>query len=144
MISRQSLGNRKHTFSVRSITDTAAAGPEFFWPVSKLLREWCFLGRYVDVCGILMLVLMLTRRLVYSLAHWVLFVLLKNTSSDYVLHSAWSIQDFREDLCHTAIREDFSRRSSFKQTMAKTKGLSFSEEHIDLFERISDAGSTIK
>ena len=27
----------------------AAAGPEFFSPVPELLRDWCYLGRYVDV-----------------------------------------------------------------------------------------------
>lgn len=68
-----------------------------------------------------MLVLMLTRRLVYSVAHWVLFVLLKSTSSDYVLYSAWSMQDFREDLCHTAIRDGFSTRSGSKRTRAGAK-----------------------
>ena len=54
----KSLRNRKYTLSIWNMTDMAAAGPEFFSPVPELLREWCFLERYVDVCGIIMLVSM--------------------------------------------------------------------------------------
>jgi hypothetical protein len=54
---------------IRCMTDIAAAGPEFFSPVSEQLREWCFLGRYVDVCGILMLESVMALCLVYGVAH---------------------------------------------------------------------------
>jgi hypothetical protein len=56
--------------STRCMTDMAAAGPEFFSPVCKLLREgWCSLGRYVDVCGISMLVSTTAVHWMYEVAH---------------------------------------------------------------------------
>jgi hypothetical protein len=46
------VGKLQVNSPIRCMTDMAAAGPEFFSPVPELLRGWCFLGRYVDVCGI--------------------------------------------------------------------------------------------
>jgi hypothetical protein len=63
------VGKVQVHISVRCMTDMAAAGPEFFSPVPELLREWCFLGRYVDICGISMLGSTMTCYLMYYVAH---------------------------------------------------------------------------
>lgn len=70
-----------------------AAGPELFSPVPELQREWCFLGRYVDVCSISLLVSTIPLCLMYEVAHWVLFLLSKKPSSDCVLPLARSTLD---------------------------------------------------
>lgn len=84
-------------FPFRCMTDMAAAGPDFFSPVPKLLRECCFLGRCLDVCGILMLMSVIARRSVYQVAHWVLFVFWKSSRQDCMLLPPRSMPNFRGD-----------------------------------------------